>query len=170
MHLRVSKSGAATHFSLVDSLPPVKLQPCNFEPPITARFAAFDLEENTFLLSESSLHGLIRGSGIARYLLFASPKHREFVRVLTQFMEYLPSIIWYALLGTAAGWIANKALGTTGSHWLYNMAIGIVGAIVGGMIFNIIGFVWHTLIWSLCTAVVGAIVFLLGARYLKQRF
>ena len=85
-------------------------------------------------------------------------------------MEILPAIIWYALLGTAAGWIANKVLGTTGSHWLSNMAIGIVGAIVGGLILRIVGFVWHTLIWSLCTAVIGAIIFLLGARYFKQRF
>lgn len=47
--------------------------------------------------------------------------------------------LWYLLLGLAAGWIANLIVKGGGSGLLINLIVGIVGSILGGWIFSLIG-------------------------------
>ena len=70
-------------------------------------------------------------------------------------------IIFFLILGGVAGWIASLIMSTDGSQGvLANVAIGIIGAFVGGMLFNVFGGVGVTgfNIWSLVVAVVGSVV------------
>jgi uncharacterized membrane protein YeaQ/YmgE (transglycosylase-associated protein family) len=44
-------------------------------------------------------------------------------------------IVWI-IIGLIAGWLATQILGGRGGGLLYNLAVGLVGAIVGGLIFD----------------------------------
>lgn len=71
--------------------------------------------------------------------------------------------IAWIILGLIAGWIASKIVNKEGSGFILDLVLGVVGAIVGGFIFNAFGGVGVTgfNLWSLLVAVIGAIVLLL---------
>ena len=72
-------------------------------------------------------------------------------------------VISWIILGLIAGWIGSKIVNKTGSGMVMDIALGVVGAIVGGLIFSgVFGMegVSGLNIWSLVVAVVGAIVVL----------
>ena len=78
-------------------------------------------------------------------------------------------IIAWIVLGGVAGWLASLVAGLGKEMGcLLNIAAGIVGAVVGGLVFNylgsrgITGFNW----WSLLVAFVGALIVLLFIRLL----
>ena len=72
------------------------------------------------------------------------------------------SFLVWIILGLVAGYIASQIVDREGKGLWPNMALGIVGAIVGGVIFSALGGVGITGInlYSLIVAVVGSIVVL----------
>ena len=72
------------------------------------------------------------------------------------------SFIVWIILGLVAGYIANQIVYREGKGLWLNMGLGIVGAIVGGVIFSVLGGVGVTgiNIYSLIVAVVGSVVVL----------
>jgi len=72
------------------------------------------------------------------------------------------SIIGWVILGLIAGFIASKIVNQQGEGILLDIVLGIVGAVVGGFIFNFFGAVGVTgfNIYSMLVAVIGAIVVL----------
>ena len=72
------------------------------------------------------------------------------------------SIIGWILLGLISGFIASKIVNHTGEGALLDIVLGIVGAFVGGFLFNLIGSAGVTgfNIWSMFVAVIGAVVVL----------
>jgi uncharacterized membrane protein YeaQ/YmgE (transglycosylase-associated protein family) len=70
-------------------------------------------------------------------------------------------VVWI-ILGLVAGYIANQIVYREGKGLWLNMGLGIVGAIVGGMIFSLLGGAGITGInpYSLIVAVVGSIIVL----------
>jgi uncharacterized membrane protein YeaQ/YmgE (transglycosylase-associated protein family) len=72
------------------------------------------------------------------------------------------SIIAWLILGLIAGFIASKLINKTGEGFLLDIVLGVVGAIVGGFLFSLIGAAPVTgfNIYSLFVAVVGAVVVL----------
>jgi len=81
------------------------------------------------------------------------------------------SIIGWILLGLIAGFVASKIVNKSGEGFILDMVLGIVGAVVGGFIFNMIGAAGVTgfNIWSMFVAVIGAIVVLVGYHALRGR-
>jgi uncharacterized membrane protein YeaQ/YmgE (transglycosylase-associated protein family) len=77
-------------------------------------------------------------------------------------------IITWIIIGLIAGWLANVILGGHGGGLLYNLAIGLVGAIVGGLIFDSLHIVPAGFVGALVSATVGAVVFLLAWRAIKH--
>lgn len=73
-------------------------------------------------------------------------------------------VIAWIILGAISGFIASKIFEGAGKGFLMNTALGIVGAVVGGVIANMIGFggVSGVNIWSMIVSVIGAIVVLWG--------
>ena len=69
------------------------------------------------------------------------------------------SFLVWIILGLVAGYIASQIVDREGKGLWPNMALGIVGAIVGGVIFSALGGVGITGInlYSLIVAVVGSI-------------
>jgi uncharacterized membrane protein YeaQ/YmgE (transglycosylase-associated protein family) len=81
------------------------------------------------------------------------------------------SILAWIVLGLIAGFIASKIVNKTGEGIVLDILLGIVGAIVGGFLFNLVGStgVSGLNIWSLIVAVIGAVVFLLVYHALFRR-
>ncbi|HEX3808311.1 MAG TPA: GlsB/YeaQ/YmgE family stress response membrane protein [Rhizomicrobium sp.] len=71
-------------------------------------------------------------------------------------------IIAWIVLGLIAGFIASKIVNKSGSGLLIDILLGIVGAVVGGWLFNQFGAAGVTgfNIYSMLVAVVGAVVIL----------
>ena len=78
-------------------------------------------------------------------------------------------VIAWIIIGLLAGWLATQILGGRGGL-LYNLAVGLVGAIVGGFLFEKLRLQVVPDFWgNLITATIGAIVFLLiGVRFEKR--
>ena len=73
-------------------------------------------------------------------------------------MSYLAWIV----LGLIAGFIASKIYVGSGQGILMDIVLGIVGAVVGGYLFDMIGQTGITgfNIWSMLVAIVGAVLVL----------
>ncbi|HZS64814.1 MAG TPA: GlsB/YeaQ/YmgE family stress response membrane protein [Xanthobacteraceae bacterium] len=76
-------------------------------------------------------------------------------------------LIWI-VIGLIAGWLANQILGGREGGLLYNLAVGLVGAVVGGLIFNSLNIFPAGFIGALVSATIGAIVFLLIWRAIRR--
>ena len=72
-------------------------------------------------------------------------------------------IISWIILGLIAGYIGSKIVDKQGQGFWLNMALGIVGALIGGFLFNLFGAsgVSGLNIYSMIVAVVGSVVVLL---------
>ncbi|HXW31209.1 MAG TPA: GlsB/YeaQ/YmgE family stress response membrane protein [Xanthobacteraceae bacterium] len=81
------------------------------------------------------------------------------------------SIVGWILLGLVAGWIASKIVNKTGQGLLLDIVLGIVGAIVGGYLFALVGAEGITgfNIYSMVVAVIGAVIVLIGYHALSGR-
>ena len=81
------------------------------------------------------------------------------------------SIIAWIVLGLISGFIASKVVNNTGEGVLLDIVLGIVGAVVGGFLFNQFGHVGVTGLdlRSMLVAVVGAIVVLVIKHALMGR-
>ena len=81
------------------------------------------------------------------------------------------SILAWIILGLAAGFIGSKLVNKSGEGVLLDIVLGIVGAVVGGWLFNAFGMssVNGLNIYSLLVAIVGAVVVLLAYHALMGR-
>ena len=72
-------------------------------------------------------------------------------------------IISWIILGLIAGFIASKIVDKQGQGFWLDIALGIVGALVGGFLFDLFGAsgVTGLNIYSMIVAVVGAVAVLL---------
>jgi uncharacterized membrane protein YeaQ/YmgE (transglycosylase-associated protein family) len=73
------------------------------------------------------------------------------------------SIIGWIVLGLISGFIASKIVNKSGEGAVLDIILGIVGAIVGGVLFNQFGAAGVTgfNLYSMVVAVIGAIVVLI---------
>jgi uncharacterized membrane protein YeaQ/YmgE (transglycosylase-associated protein family) len=81
------------------------------------------------------------------------------------------SFIAWIVLGLVAGFIASKLVNKSGEGMLLDIVLGIVGAVVGGWLFNVFGMAGVTglNVYSLVVAVIGAAVFLVLYHALTRR-
>ena len=72
-------------------------------------------------------------------------------------------IISWIILGLIAGYIGSKIVDKQGQGFWLNMALGIVGALIGGFLFNLFGAggVSGLNIYSMIVAIIGSVVVLL---------
>jgi uncharacterized membrane protein YeaQ/YmgE (transglycosylase-associated protein family) len=77
--------------------------------------------------------------------------------------------IWFLLIGLAAGWLAGQIMKGGGFGLLGDLIVGVIGALLGGFLFSLLGLTTSGLIGELVMAVVGAIVLLFLLRLLKSK-
>jgi len=73
------------------------------------------------------------------------------------------SILGWIILGLIAGFIGSKIVNRSGEGIVVDIVLGIVGALVGGWLFSLVGHAGVTgfNLYSMFVAVVGAVVVLL---------
>jgi len=81
------------------------------------------------------------------------------------------SLLAWIVLGVVAGFIASKLVNKTGGGLVFDLVLGIVGALVGGFLFNQFGEAGVTglNLYSLLVAVVGAVVVLVIYHMIVRR-
>jgi len=77
-------------------------------------------------------------------------------------------LIWTIVIGILAGFIASKLVSGSGKGLLMDLVIGIVGSVLGGWIFTLLGLGAYGLVGQLVMAVVGAVALLLIVRAIKR--
>jgi uncharacterized membrane protein YeaQ/YmgE (transglycosylase-associated protein family) len=78
-------------------------------------------------------------------------------------------LLSWLIIGIIAGWAAGHLTRGRGFGILGNIVVGIIGAAVGGFVFGLIGLASTGFIGSLVTAIIGAIILLYLATWLKRR-
>jgi len=81
------------------------------------------------------------------------------------------SILGWLILGLIAGFIGSKLVNNRGEGLIVDILLGIVGAFLGGWLFNTFGMPGVTgfNIYSMLVAVVGAVIFLVIYHALFRR-
>jgi uncharacterized membrane protein YeaQ/YmgE (transglycosylase-associated protein family) len=81
------------------------------------------------------------------------------------------SILAWIVLGLIAGFIGSKLVNKTGEGIILDIVLGIVGAVVGGYVFSVLGAggVSGLNLYSLLVAVVGAVLVLVVYHALFRR-
>jgi uncharacterized membrane protein YeaQ/YmgE (transglycosylase-associated protein family) len=81
------------------------------------------------------------------------------------------SFLAWIILGLIAGFIASKIVNKSGEGLLLDIILGIIGAVVGGFLFQTFGMsgVTGVNLYSILVAVVGAIVTLVVYHALARR-
>jgi uncharacterized membrane protein YeaQ/YmgE (transglycosylase-associated protein family) len=80
------------------------------------------------------------------------------------------SILAWVVLGLIAGFIASKVVNRAGEGLILDLVLGIIGAVVGGWIFQFFGEAGMTglNLYSLLVAIVGAIVVLVAFHAIRR--
>ena len=81
------------------------------------------------------------------------------------------SFVAWMVLGLIAGFIASKIVNKSGEGVLLDIVLGVVGAVVGGFLFQTFGMAGVTGVnlYSIVVAVIGAIVFLVVYHAIVRR-
>ena len=81
------------------------------------------------------------------------------------------SFLAWIVLGLIAGFIASKIVNKSGSGILMDILLGIVGALVGGWLFNTFGGTGVTglNLYSMLVAIVGAVLVLVVYHAIRGR-
>jgi uncharacterized membrane protein YeaQ/YmgE (transglycosylase-associated protein family) len=81
----------------------------------------------------------------------------------------LGGLLWWCIVGGIAGFLAGKVMKGGGFGVLMDIVVGIVGAVIGGWIFGMLGiFQSGGLIASIIVAFVGACILLWLIRMIKR--
>jgi len=81
------------------------------------------------------------------------------------------SLIAWLVLGLLAGYLSSKIVNKTGEGFFLDIVLGVVGAIVGGFVFNMFGAPGATGVnlYSLLVAVTGSVLLLVGYHAIARR-
>jgi uncharacterized membrane protein YeaQ/YmgE (transglycosylase-associated protein family) len=81
----------------------------------------------------------------------------------------LSGLVWWCIVGGIAGFLAGKVMKGGGFGVLMDIIIGIVGAIIGGWVFGLLGiYSGGGIIPSILVAFVGACILLWLVRLIKK--
>jgi uncharacterized membrane protein YeaQ/YmgE (transglycosylase-associated protein family) len=80
------------------------------------------------------------------------------------------SIIAWIVLGLISGFIGSQIVKGQGEGVVGDIIVGVVGALVGGFLFNLIGATGITgfNLWSLFVAVIGSVVLLFAYHAIRR--
>lgn len=77
-------------------------------------------------------------------------------------------LFWSLLIGAAAGWLAGRIMKGEGYGLLLNIILGIVGGVLGGWGFRIVGLAATNIVGQLICATAGAILLIMLVRALRK--
>jgi uncharacterized membrane protein YeaQ/YmgE (transglycosylase-associated protein family) len=77
-------------------------------------------------------------------------------------------LIWFLLVGLAAGWLAGQILRSPRRSLLVDLIVGVFGAILGGTLFGLIGLRSTRLTGEFVTALLGSLLLVFLLRRLGR--
>ncbi|MBR4455501.1 MAG: GlsB/YeaQ/YmgE family stress response membrane protein [Solobacterium sp.] len=80
------------------------------------------------------------------------------------------SLIYFLIVGLAAGYIATRLLGLNSNDILTCLVIGVIGSFVGGLIGSVIGLQATGMIGKIIMSVIGACVSLWVYRRFIRKY
>ncbi|OGO05528.1 MAG: transglycosylase [Chloroflexi bacterium RBG_13_56_8] len=80
----------------------------------------------------------------------------------------MPNFLLFLVIGLIAGWLASRIMRAAPFGLVGDLIVGVVGAFIGGWIFDLLGISAGGILGSLVTALVGAIVLLYVLRLIKR--
>jgi uncharacterized membrane protein YeaQ/YmgE (transglycosylase-associated protein family) len=80
------------------------------------------------------------------------------------------SVITWIVIGLIAGFIGSKIVNREGSGIILDIVIGVIGALVGGWLFELVGHAGVTgfNLYSMFVATVGAVVVLVVYHFIRR--
>ena len=78
------------------------------------------------------------------------------------------NLILFLIIGGVAGWLAGLIMKGRGFGVLANIGIGIMGSVIGGFVFRMIGLAAEGAIGELVTATAGAVLLLAVVSAIKK--
>jgi uncharacterized membrane protein YeaQ/YmgE (transglycosylase-associated protein family) len=69
-------------------------------------------------------------------------------------------MLWFLIIGLVAGWLAGQFSRGRGFGLWGDLITGILGAYVGGFLFNLLGISAYGVIGSIIVSTIGAVIFL----------
>ena len=80
----------------------------------------------------------------------------------------LNGLIWAVVIGFIAGWLAGKVMKGGGYGVPMDLALGIVGGVIGRVIFGLLGLSASSVTGSIIVSFVGAVILIWLVRQLKK--
>lgn len=77
--------------------------------------------------------------------------------------------VWFILIGLAAGYLAALIMKGRSYGLAGNLIVGVIGAVVGGEVFGLLGIGSSNLIGALILATLGAMGLIAALRYMKDK-
>ena len=82
---------------------------------------------------------------------------------------FFGGLLWWIVVGLIAGWLAGKVMKGSGYGIAMDIVIGMIGAVIGGVLFGRLGvFAFGGLISSVVVAFIGSVILIWVARLLKK--
>lgn len=80
----------------------------------------------------------------------------------------MENLLWFLIIGLVAGWLAGTLMRGGGFGLVGDLIVGIVGALIGGVLFGAAGVGGGGLLGAILMATVGAVILILCLRLLKR--
>ena len=80
----------------------------------------------------------------------------------------LSALVWFLLVGLIAGWLAGMVMKGGGYGIVGDMIVGVIGALLGGWLFSLVGISAGGLIGSIIVAFIGACVLIAILRAIRR--
>jgi uncharacterized membrane protein YeaQ/YmgE (transglycosylase-associated protein family) len=79
----------------------------------------------------------------------------------------LSGLVWSILIGLIAGWLAGKVMKGRGYGVLMDIVLGMVGGVIGRLVFGLLGLAAWDVVGSIVVSFVGAVILIALVRKLK---
>ena len=77
-------------------------------------------------------------------------------------------ILGFIIIGIIAGWVAGVIMKGRGFGMAGDLVVGVVGAVIGGFMFRLVGISAYGAFGTLAMATIGAVIFLGFAGIVKR--
>ncbi|HRE07298.1 MAG TPA: GlsB/YeaQ/YmgE family stress response membrane protein [Opitutaceae bacterium] len=83
-------------------------------------------------------------------------------------MISLTELVTTLVVGLIAGWLGGVLTKGRGFGWIGNLVVGVIGAVLGSVLFGIIGLGATHLVGRILCALVGSLIFLSLLRFVRR--
>jgi len=95
-------------------------------------------------------------------------RQKELFALVERGGAIVEGLIYRVVVGLVAGWLAGKVMKGGGYGVVVDIVLGVLGAIVGGWMFGMLGLHAGGLIGSIVVAFVGAVILVWIVRQVKK--